>query len=161
MNKTFLIALVLVACAGPAQPSTSAAPGLDLGSMKAMGCGDAVVYLVNSGGTALITINLPGLAGAATDAPTRSDFSATEVTTITYGRHLDQLVCNDALEFEPVVLSEEPATGGSVVTTAARVGGGDGLTNLDVTLEGLRFGDLVTTPDPYGVPRVQVGWFVG
>jgi hypothetical protein len=144
---------------------------IDLAAMRAEACGDATFYLVDPDGTRLVTIVIPDLAARAHEAagPTTETFDVGQpgiTITMQTGTHLEQMVCNDALEAEPVVESESAATSGTVaVTSVARDGGdspiGENLAESELTVAGLRFGDLTSPAEPVTFGDLLIGWFVG
>jgi hypothetical protein len=174
---SILTALVLSSCAVSAAPATSTVPPaspnslIDLASMQVGSCGDAYFYFLNDSATQMVTIAIPGLATRATEAAETIDESHSVgdpglLATLISGSHLDQLVCNDAIEFEPVVESELAATGGQVQVSA--VADLDvpspmdvALTRVQLTVTSLTFGDIPTDTDSVSFSDLEVGWFAG
>ncbi len=142
---------------------------IDLTSMQIGSCSDAYFYFLNDSATQMVTIAMPGLATRATEAAetiveSHSVGDPGFTATLTSGSHLDQLVCNDAIEFDPVVESEVAASGGDVQVSAVAnldVGSpmGVALTRVHLTVNGLTFDEVVTNSASFS--DLQVGWFPG
>ncbi len=164
---SILTAIVLTACAvgGAATPDRP----IDLASMEVGSCGDAFFYFLNDSGTQMVTIAIPGLANRATEAAETIDESHAVgdpglIATLTSGSHLDQLVCNDAIEFDPVVESEVAASRGQVqVSAVANLDAPSpmdvALTRVQLTVTGLTFGEVGINAASFS--DLEVGWFAG
>lgn len=156
----------LTACngAGVSEPDASN-PDVDLRGFKSTACGDAAVYLFDGGGTTLITITIPDLA-ARTAASGESLVETRTVgdehlqVVLEIGRNLEQIPCNDAFEREPVILSTRVGAAGTFTFDTVAAGEGQ-LAFLTMTVDGLRFDDIVVGPSPHTVTDLQIGWYVG
>lgn len=183
MRHLLLVAItsLLVGCAAGGEPTpttsastpapgvTSPLPPIDLAGMRPVSCGDAIFFFVNETGTELVTIDLPGLATRATEAATMisETHEAGEATvTLRLGAHLEQLACNDAIEFDPVISTEITATAGTIGVVARPDLSnlspmGTALTIVDLEITALQFGELTVSPDTHTTDGLDIGWFVG
>lgn len=164
--KTALIALTLLAAA--CTSSNLDVPPL---SGRTAGCGDAALYRVSADNGTVLSLYWPG---AATGTWEPNDTTKTIVGDIgtqgievwmQVGRYLDQLVCNDAIENDPVVERVYAGVSGSVELTLTIEEGGDATTPTATA----RITELVLETidgkaieiDEVAFEPVRVGWFVG
>jgi hypothetical protein len=177
-NLSILVtALALTACAagGAVEPPTTTAPTpapdhlIDLEMMQVVSCGDAYFYFLNDSATQMVTIAIPGLATRATEAAATIEESHSVgapglLATLITGSHLDQMACNDAIEFDPVVETELTASAGEVqVVATANLDVPSpmdvALTLVELTITELTFGEVRTESGSFS--DLQVGWFAG
>lgn len=169
-----LLTLTLFAAVGCPSPS-GPGPGTDTwpeSLTRETGCADLVAFAARPDDTLALVVQVDGLVAAAYDAgeatETTFDLAATSDVTIELrgGEHVTHMLCNDALEFEPVITTRHAAVSGTatfLITPTGEEEPWDAPADATITLSDLVLetedGDSVELPA--FTLSANVGWLPG
>jgi len=133
------------------------------------GCGDAALFRVSADNGTVLSLYWPGAATGTWEANDTTKTITGEIGTqgievqLEVGRYLGQMVCNDAVEQEPVVERVYTGISGSVEMTLTAAGGQDFPTAegriTDLVLRS-QDGTVINASEVTFAPAT-VGWFAG
>jgi hypothetical protein len=162
MNRILLVGLLMLAAYG----GTSAG---DSPEYRVLSCGDAFFYFVDLEGETLLTIHIPGLATEAAEAGepitrTLSHADPALVITLQTGRFLDDAICDDVIENDPVVDTTHLPVAGTIVVTVTPSGDGGSPIDVggiaDLTVADLEFRRIGFVRDAVHL-GLRIGWYPG